>query len=299
MEAGDDMSVVAIERLALFFSAEQTRQGLLARAALGRSDSTDGEFACRLALRLGEELRADGSLGGAGLPTIWRVHELLDLGPAGVAEPARRGLNWVMQLQGRPGAYGEGCDRERHARRLCEHHLSGFFAPGPPTERIAPVTLPNGKVYRAEPAARFAISGLALRAALRGGLGDRPSVRRHVDALAAVTGQWTTWGGYFAPDLILVVMHALAAAGAERREVVRRLAALAAASQQADGTWLNTDFFHALEGLRAGGTEEAREAIRRAMPALIARQRPDGTFGPTAQQERALIGLRALLWVQD
>ncbi|HYC32768.1 MAG TPA: hypothetical protein VEB59_10810 [Gemmatimonadales bacterium] len=294
------MSAAAIERLALFFSAEQTRQGVLARAALGRPGAGDGEIACGLARRLGDELRADGSLCGGGLPTIWRVHELLDLGPsADVGEPARRALNWVLQLQGRPGAYGEGCDRERHARGLCAHHLTGFFAPGPPTERITPVTLPNGKVYRAEPAARFAISGLALRAVLRGGLGDRPSVRRHVDALAAVTEQWTTWGGYFPPDLIVVVMHALAAAGAERREVVRRLAGLAAASQQDDGGWPNTDFFHALEGLRAAGTEEARSAIRRAVPALVARQRPDGTFGPMAQQERALIALRALLWVQD
>jgi len=35
--------------------------------------------------------------------------------------------------------------------------------------------------------------------------------------------------------------------------------------------------------------------VRRALPALAARQRSDGSFGATAQQERALIGLRAAL----
>ena len=292
------MTVSAIDRLALFFAAEPTRQGWLARAALGRPGAGDAELARRLAVRAGEEVRADGSVAGAALSTIWRAHELLDLDVPEAAEPARRALNRVMQMQGRPGAYGEGCDRERHPRHLCEHYLTGFFSPGPPTERTAPVTLPNGKVYRAEPAARFAISGLALRAVLRAGFGDRPAVRRHVDTLAEVSARWTDWGGHFPPDLIVVVMHALAAAGAERREVVERLAALAAAHQHVDGGWRNADFFHVLEALRAAGTDEAHAAVRRAAPALIERQRSDGTFGPMAQQERALIGLRALLWVK-
>jgi hypothetical protein len=287
-----------IERLALFFAGEQTRQGLLARAALGRTAAGDAELARRLISVAEAELRPDGSLGGAALPTIWRAHELLDLCCPPGADPVRRSLDWVLQLQGRPGAYGEGCDRERHTRHLCEHYVAGFFAPARPEERVAPVTLPNGKVFRAEPAARFALSCLALRAVLRGGLGRHPAVRRHVHTLAALSDRWSAWGGYFPPDLIVGVMQALGAAGAERREAVARLAARAAASQSEDGGWPNTDFFHALEGLRAAGTEEALAAIKRAVPALVARQRPDGTFGPTAQQERALIGLRALLWAE-
>ena len=54
----------------------------------------------------------------------------------------------------------------------------------------------------------------------------------------------------------------------------------------------------AIEALTAAGTEPAWAAVRRAVPALLGRQRPDGTFGPMAQQERALIGLRALLWAE-
>jgi hypothetical protein len=287
-----------IDRLALYFSDKATRQGWLARGALGRADSTDGDLARLLACRAADDVRADGSINGGALATIWRAHELLDYGTGETAEATRRVVHYVLQLQGRPGSYGEGCDRERHGRRVCEHYLGGFFAPATPLERLTPVTLPNGKVYRAEPAARFALSCLALRAVLRAGGGDRPTVRRHIESLSALAGQWTVWGGYFPPDLIVAVMHALAEVGPERREIVRRLAALAAANQGVDGTWPHTDFFHTLEALHAAGTEEAAAATRRAIPALVARQRPDGTFGPMAQQERALIALRAMLWAE-
>jgi hypothetical protein len=173
-----------------------------------------------------------------------------------------------------------------------------FFAPAPPGERLAPITLPNGKLYRAEPAARFAISCLALRGVLRAGEGERSSVHRHLDSLTSLTEQWSSWGGYYAPDLILAAMHALAEAGEQRKEAVGRLSELAAASQADDGGWVNTDFFHALDALTAAGTEDALTAVRRAVPALLGRQRADGTFGPMAQKERALIGLRALLWAE-
>ena len=52
----------------------------------------------------------------------------------------------------------------------------------------------------------------------------------------------------------------------------------------------------AIEALVATDLPAARAAVRRAVPALEERQRADGSFGATAQQERALIGLRALRW---
>jgi hypothetical protein len=299
LEARAGMTAVIRDRLALYFGGEQTRQGLLARAALGRPAPGDAELARRLVERTATELRSDGSVGGAPVTTIWRAHELLDLGAKPGAAPLDAVLRWVLDRQGKPGAFGEGCDRERHGRRLCQHFVIGFFAPAPPTQRLAPVTLPNGKVYRAEPAARFALSCLGLRAALRVGHHARPAVRQHVTSLVCLAAQWTTWTGYFAPDLIVAALHTLTQAGEDKREVVEQLSSFVAAHQGEDGAWPNADLFHVIEGLRVAGTETARTAVRRAVPALAARQRPDGTFGSTAQQERALIGLRALQWAEE
>jgi hypothetical protein len=288
----------ALDRLSLYFDREQTRQGVLARAELGRPNPTDPELACRIVGDAATELRPDGSVGGAPVTTIWRAHELLDLGSDPTAAPLAFVLRWMMALQEKPGGFGEGCDRERHARRLCEHFVVGFFAPAPPEQRLAPVTLPNGKVYRAEPAARFALSCLALRAALRAGRRDPAGVHRHLASLACLAEQWTTWTGYFAPDLIVAALHALALAGEEKAPLVRRLTALVAAHQAEDGGWPSADLFHVLEVLRATGDPTALAAVRRAVPALVAKQRPDGTFGSTAQQERALIALRAVHWAE-
>lgn len=285
----------AIERLTLYFEAESTRQGYLARAALGNGSLHDPELSRRLVATLEAGIRPDGSVAGAALPTIWRVHELCDLGRA--AEPTvAKLMEWVTALQGQPGAFGEGCDKERHAQRTCAHYVQGFFSPGPPGVRLAPVTFPNGKAFRAEPAARFALSCLALRGALRTGGAASPSVDQHVRSLSALALGWTSWSGFFAPDVIVSGLHALALAGPAHQPLVATLVAVVAANQEQTGSWLNADLFCILEALLATGLPEARETVHRAAPALAERQRADGTFGATAQQERALIGLQALLW---
>jgi hypothetical protein len=284
-----------IQRLGLFFDLESTRQGVLARAALG-SQGPENELVRRLVAALEAEIRADGTVGGAVVPTIWRVHELLDLGRSGQDPAVGRAMSWVLGLLGKPGAFGEGCDKARHTQRICEHYVRGFFAPAPPEQRLAPITLPNGKVFRAEPAARFAISCLALRAALRTGHEARPAVQQHVMSLVGLAGQWTGWTGHFAPDVIVAGMHALALAGSEHQPVIEQLVNLFAEHQAPDGTWPNADLFHVLEGLLATRHPVAKAAIQRTRPALTSRQRADGTFGSPAQQERALIALRAVLW---
>jgi len=290
------MSAAAIERLALFFGTERTRQGLLAREALGRMDATDAALAERLRDQLASGLRPDGTVAGGAVPTIWRVHELLDLGERQDSPAIARPLTWLLGLQDNPGSFHDGCDRARHARQLCQHFLAGFFAPAPPTQRLAPVTLPTGKVFRVESAARFAISCLALRAALRAGRGERPSVKRHVQSLARISGQWTEWSGYFSPDTVIAGLHALAMAGQEHRDIVHRLVGVVTSNQGVEGEWPSADLFQVLDALLTAGTLEAQVTVRRAATALSARQRTDGTFGTMAQQERALIGLRALLW---
>lgn len=290
------MSPTVLERLALYLSPIQSRQAILARAALGQPAADDPALAKRIAQELSAELRPDGSVGGAALPTIWRVHELLDLGAGPGDSGLIRALTWVLQRQNAPGAYGEGCDKTRHALRTCEHFLRGFFSPAPAAVRVAPVTLPTGKAFRAEPAARFAISCLALRAVLRAGLGDRPAVVAHLDSLRLMAEGWTDWSGPFAPDVVITGLHALALGGEAYRRPVERLVDLVTAQQHINGHWENTDLYLVLDALVATRLPAARVAVRHAEPALGERQRPDGSFGATAQQERALIALRALRW---
>jgi hypothetical protein len=290
------MTAEAIERLAHFFGAEQTRQGLLARTALGRTLAADAALTARLRGELASGLRPDGTVAGGAVPTIWRVHELLDLAEREDSPVITRLLTWVLALQDRPGAFHDGCDRARHARQLCRHFLAGFFAPAPPGQRLAPVTLPTGKVFRVEPAARFAISCLALRATLRAGRGESPSIKRHIQSLARISEQWTEWNGYFSPDTVVAGLHALAMAGPEHRGIVDRLVGVVTSNQGVEGEWPSADLFQVLDALLAADTLEAQVTVRRSATALSARQRTDGTFGTMAQQERALIGLRALLW---
>jgi Arc/MetJ family transcription regulator len=290
------MSPTVLERLALYFGMVRTRQGILARAALGTPGAGDAALAQELAGAMSAELRPDGTIVGGAVPTIWRAHELLDLG-RGAADPALVTLlAWLMGRQGQPGAYGEGCDKVRHAQRICAHWARGFFSPAPAEVRVAPITLPNGKAFRVESAARFAISCLGLRAALRAGLGDRPGPAQHLEGLGLLAEQWTSWNGAFVPDVIVAGLHALALGGPEARATVEQLVGMIAAHQAPDGLWPNADLFATLEALHATGLEAARTAVGRALPALAERQRADGTFGVMAQQERALIALRAFRW---
>ncbi len=255
-------------------------------------------LASRLVDDMRAETRMDGSIAGAVVATVWRAHELMDLGCAADHAGTVRVLGWVLGLQAKPGAFSHGCSAARHAQRTCEHFISGFFSPAPVEQRFAPVMIPNGKVFRAEPAARFAVSCMALRAALRGRLENRPQVQQHLLSLVQLQEQWHDWEGYFAPDAIIAGMHALAYAPAEHRQLLPRLATFVAAHQSDDGTWRQADLFHTLDALHALHTPEAHAAVKRAMPALLSRQRIDGSFGSTAQQERALIALRSLVWAE-
>ena len=289
----------AIDRLATWFAQQQNRQGILARRALGRPAPGDGALATHLIAAMRAEARHDGSVGGAALPTIWRVHEFLDLGQGPDQPGTVSAAAWVLSLQGKPGAFGEDCTPERHAHKVCEHFASGFFSPAPVSERVAPITMPTGKVFRTEPQARFAVSCVALRAVLRAGYASRPLVRQHVASLCRILGEFDKWSGYFAPDMMLAGIHAAAVAPGVDADVVEQPVRLIKRSQGNDGSWPNADLFGVLEALLAVNSSEAREAIQRAAAALMRLQRKDGSLGPGAGAERPLIGLRALLVARD
>jgi hypothetical protein len=245
-----------------------------------------------------DDFKSDGRFEGAVVPGIWRAHELLDLAVEGDSGWDQV-MEWVLALQSRPGAFSQGCSRVRHAHRVCEHFISGFFSPAPPEQRLAPLMFPNGKVFRAEPAARFAVSCLALRVALRSRWSSRSSIQRHLTSLLQLQEQWKDWSGYFAADAIVAGIHALASGYHSDRQLRVTLTNLIASQQAFDGSWPTADLFHTLEALLTLGTEEAQAALRRAVRTLLSRQRVDGTFGSTAQQERALIGLRSLIWAEQ
>src|SRR4051794_11215194 len=97
--AAPPMSPTALERLSLYFGVARTRQGILARAALGTPGEGDGALAQELAAAMSAEFRPDGTIMGGAVPTIWRAHELLDLG-RGAADPALATvLTWLMSRQ--------------------------------------------------------------------------------------------------------------------------------------------------------------------------------------------------------
>src|SRR3954468_19933330 len=69
---GTGMSHDLVLRLAGYFGAEPTRPAILARLALGHPGPRDPYLAAELRMRLAAEMRPDGSVGGASLPTMWR-----------------------------------------------------------------------------------------------------------------------------------------------------------------------------------------------------------------------------------
>jgi hypothetical protein len=287
----------AIARLATFFQAQPTRQGILARRLLGTPSPGDAELTMRLRRQLAAQVGPDGTVPGGLAFTAFRLIELIELGCDEETPAVPRLTRWLVQQQDQPGCYSEGCTPPRHEQGACEHFLSGFLSPGPADIRIAPVTIPNGKVFRAEPAARFALSCLGLRALLLTPARTYSGVKRHLTSLARLKEAWVTWDGYFPPDLVLTALTVLAAAGDAERSAVSAASRFVIEQQAADGGWPDGDRFVALEALHQVGTPEAAEAVRRALPGLIARQRSDGTFGPAAQQERGLIALRAMVGV--
>ncbi|HEU5154658.1 MAG TPA: hypothetical protein VFU03_08010 [Gemmatimonadales bacterium] len=285
------IAVEGIARLQAYFASAPTRQGILARRVLGNTSADDSQLAKDLVRRLTAEIRADGSVGGAFVSTAWAIVELHDLGgdPAAATRPSE----WLLARQDAPGRFGEGCTPPRHAGRTCEHFMRGFFAVATPTERVATITLPTGKVIRSEGTARFAASCLALRAVILAGQESQSGVRKHVESLAAAA-MGPLPSDLYPMEFVVAALSTLAHARQDEK-ATSAYRDLLLKRQKEDGTWSGLDSFTTLEALMAEGSEKAMGAVRRAVPSLLASQRRDGTFGALARQERALIGLEAMV----
>lgn len=277
----------------LWFAADRgSWAGWQIRSLLGAPAPGDAKLREHLIAGLTNGFSADGSLGEDLVATATAVVQLADLGHRyPTSSPTRR---WLLARQSQPGAFHLGCTAARHQHRSCEHFLDGFFSPAPPSRRMAPLTVPNGRTYRLESQARFVSSIIALEAVVRAGWTHELLVERHLDSLASLVDEWSGWGEQLPPDLAFASLAALAAAPERWRPIRVSLVQLVGERQQADGTWPRVDFFAALDGLCRLPDEAAKAVLRRSAPLLKLRQHEDGSFGTISAELRALIAARAL-----
>jgi hypothetical protein len=285
----------SLNELTRYFADRPNRAGVMARSWLGRRSRDDDRHRDHLITAAAASIGTDGSVRGSLLATAVTLIELDRLeAPAPVRDPL---IRWLLGRQFRPGAFSDGCTAARHQHRVCEHFLSGFFSPASPAQRAAPITLPNGKEFRVESQVRFVSSCLALDALARSGRTHEPGMERHLDSFEALLDEWSAWGQFLPPDLACSALSALASADHRWRQIIDPLVGIFGQHQQSDGTWRDTDFFHALDALGRVRSDAVLPLLERAAPTLLRRQRDDGSFGSVAADERALIGLRVLLRV--
>lgn len=250
----------AFEKVTRFFGDRHTRPALLARQLAGRVLPDDDKLADILANERRAASRADGSVGGSLVATSWAALEMMDLGSDWLHGGLDRLLGWILtQIEG-----------------------------GLPTDP-APVTLPSGVQFTDSEHAAVAARCLGLRALVRAHRGDRPGVARWMNELAVAKGRQPP-----TLDLSAAVLGALALAPPEHRHHLDGLIARVARAQSPKGDWPDADLLHVLDALLVAGIRPARAVVVKAVPALLGRLQPDGTFDRPANEERALIGLRAL-----
>ena len=284
----------AVERTAGFFADRETRAGLQARALLRRVRRTDQTLAEHLIRERRRTTRMDGSVNGSLIQTAWTTWELVELGCPRDHAAVVRTLGYVLSTQDGGGHFAEGCTKQRHELKICCHHLSGFFSPATRDETAASITFPSGVVITGEESARFAASCFALRIVLLAGEERRPKVRKHLDSLVLLSDALENTDGNWSPDLVCFALGAFAAAPFEYRPNMQRLTDRVTDCQDAEGHWIGVDMFHALDVLLAVPTTAAQTVVLQTAPSLCTLQRESGAFDDAEDEQKALIGLRAL-----
>jgi len=250
----------AIARLETFFTTLDTRPGVIARQLLHISTPQDERLAESLYNQRRNWTRKDGSIGGSLVTTAWAAWEMMDLGLDVLQGGLSRVVAWVLT-----------------------------FLEAPPRDPApTPLALPNGTVLTSEAGATFAAECLGLRVLLRAHQDARPRVVRRFERVLSL---WPS----VQDELEACALGTIAFAPAPYLDRLPSCVERVAADQRGDGTWGEVNLFHMLESLLLAGIRPARAVIARAVPALLARQRPDGSFDEVPHEERALIGLRALL----
>src|SRR6266540_541907 len=255
----------AIKRLESYFRELKTRPGVLARQLLGQELPGDRQLADVLCSERRARTRMDGSIGDSLLDTAWAAWEMMDLGLDALDGGLDRLISWVLgKVEANPAA-----------------------APPLPPPAV-PLVLPSGLVLQEAGDAAYATRAIALRTLVRARHGERPGVAAVVRELAQGPQPLTL-------NLSASVLGALALAPPEHRHHLDGLIGRLGAAQGEDGGWAGADPLHMLEALVLAGIRPARALIAKAVPALLPLQRETGAFDDPPHEERALIGLRALL----
>ena len=178
--------------------------------------------------------------------------------------------------------------------------MGGFFAYRTSGRTIRRLELPNGTVVSSDAGGRFMASCFALRSVLRAGHDTDTLVRRHVGTLLALPKLWETWGGPWAPTLMIGALGAIAWGPEPFRNQLPILSEHVALNQKPDGSWRNLDILHAVEALVDVPLPQARESVALAAPRLAKMQTLNGSLGTgSSGEERSLVALRAWLIARE
>lgn len=284
----------ALDGVAEFFRSRQTRAGVVARRLLSATTTEDDVLSHQLINERRRKTRMDGGVGGWVAATTFSAWELIQLGCRPDHTGLSRMLGYILDRQDKPGRFGEGCSERRHNIGHCHHYIGGFFSPGSKDEIVAPLALPSGSVFTEEWDARFAGSCFALRTVLQARQERRDAVIRHVESLVDLADRWRRAEFPVETELAFTALSAVAVAPLQYRPAAEGMAARLIDQQQPDGTWDKTSTFQAIDALLSVPSAESQVAVRHATESIIQEQRPDGSFDDDANEERALIALRAI-----
>jgi hypothetical protein len=290
----------ALERVSAYFAERPTRPGYVARRLLRVPRPDDTRLAHALVRERRPRQRADGSVAGDLVATAWFVWELLDLDQPRDSPPVRRAVKWLLARQDRDGAYIPPAAARRGLVDQKVAALGGFVGYRAPGRTIRRLVLPNGASVTSDAGARFLASCYALRSVLRAGRDHETLVRRHLGSLLVLPKLWDTWGGQWAPTIMVGALSAIAWSPLPFRAQLPILAEHLALNQKPDGSWRNLDIVHAVESLVDVPLPQAREAVALASPKLAKMQTHSGGLGTGARgEERTLIALKAWLVARE
>lgn len=278
-------------------------EAVIARRESGTARPADPGHAQALAEELCRFQAADGSWAGSLAGTaeaLLLLHTITPIPTESVRSAVTRALAWMRGREGVPGAFGEGCDPQRHEAGTCEHALVGMLSPGPPDEDLSGLALSAPARFGSDPDARLGVSCVALQGMLRWGAAG-PSVEVQLGSIRQLVA------GAFGESLQALFAGYVAAAGAlvdaprtdRNTDAIGIALARILGAQRGDGSWPAADVFHVLDVLlratAAGHGGEATEgAILRAAELLALLQQRSGSWGQDSGPERMLVGWRVL-----